>query len=298
MKTFAIVVTYNREILLRRCIEAIQQQTYQPHAIIIIDNASTDNTPIYLNDISDNNSNITTITLKKNVGGSGGFHAGIKYASSIDDALPNTDALEKFVDNAINPENIYGSVAIDETDGSTKICWPFSLIDARSGYHKEIQEHWQISSLAEVNCLPFLGFYIHTSLTRKLGLPEKDFFLSGDDMEYCIRARKAGSSIIVVPNSIIRHPLPSRIQIRLFFTNIPLLVLSDWKRYYDTRNRILLAKKHFGPKLWTHTLPGTFLRLCFCLIIQKNRVKQLQAFAKGITDGLLGRSGIRWPPGG
>jgi GT2 family glycosyltransferase len=40
----AIIVTHNRKIDLLRCIQAVLSQTHKPTSIVIIDNASTDNT--------------------------------------------------------------------------------------------------------------------------------------------------------------------------------------------------------------------------------------------------------------
>ena len=43
-KICAVVVTYNRKELLINCLNAINQQTYKPHMVLIVDNASTDGT--------------------------------------------------------------------------------------------------------------------------------------------------------------------------------------------------------------------------------------------------------------
>ena len=43
-KICAVVVTFNRKELLINCLDAINQQTYKPHTVLIVDNASTDGT--------------------------------------------------------------------------------------------------------------------------------------------------------------------------------------------------------------------------------------------------------------
>ena len=43
-KICAVVVTFNRKELLINCLNAINEQTYKPHTVIIVDNASTDGT--------------------------------------------------------------------------------------------------------------------------------------------------------------------------------------------------------------------------------------------------------------
>ena len=65
-KTVAIIVTYNRSMLLARCIRYINNQTITPDEIVVINNGSTDNTVTMLNEMG-----IKTIT-QKNLGSAGG----------------------------------------------------------------------------------------------------------------------------------------------------------------------------------------------------------------------------------
>src|SRR4051794_17819421 len=44
----AVVVTFNRLALLKRCLAALQAQTVAPHRIIVVDNASTEGTGEWL----------------------------------------------------------------------------------------------------------------------------------------------------------------------------------------------------------------------------------------------------------
>ncbi len=40
----AVVVTYNRAALLAECLDAIAAQTHRPSRVVVVDNASTDDT--------------------------------------------------------------------------------------------------------------------------------------------------------------------------------------------------------------------------------------------------------------
>ena len=48
MKIAAVVVTYNRKILLGSCLQAIENQTRKPDHLFLVDNASTDNISDYV----------------------------------------------------------------------------------------------------------------------------------------------------------------------------------------------------------------------------------------------------------
>ena len=104
MTIAAVVVTYNRLSLLKECLEAISLQTCKVNSIIVVNNASTDGTTEYLQQLDDKQ--IVVKSLEKNIGGAGGFAEGIAIATKMnvdaiwimdDDTIPLTDALEHLV---------------------------------------------------------------------------------------------------------------------------------------------------------------------------------------------------------
>jgi len=77
--------------------------------------------------------------------------------------------------------------------------------------------------------------------------------------------------------------------VSLFGREILCLRLPPWKRYYDTRNRLLVARKHRGAEFYYKTIPGTLVRLFTVLWLEPNRRAQAWAFFGGFVDGVLGR---------
>jgi GT2 family glycosyltransferase len=122
------------------------------------------------------------------------------------------------------------------------------------------------------------GFFISLDLVKMIGLPNKGYFLAADDVEYSMRAKKYGSQIFIVRDSILNHPLSDTYKISIGYRSLTNLRLIPWKRYYDTRNRIFIAKKYYGLRLYTQTIPASFLRLMATLIYETNRLKQAKAF--------------------
>jgi rhamnopyranosyl-N-acetylglucosaminyl-diphospho-decaprenol beta-1,3/1,4-galactofuranosyltransferase len=295
-KIASIIVTFNRKELLKNCLKSLINQTLLPDLILIIDNASTDGTENLLKEEPWLNRNdIEIILLNKNTGGSGGFFTGLKNAFDRgydwiwlmdDDALPHPEALEKVVNVANHPSNIYGSTAVS----GHHLCWPMSLL---SNKKERIIYATDLPTIAEVEFIPFLGFLIHRSLIARIGLPEKDFFITADDVEYCQRAKNAGAKCLLAANSLIEHPPSTDYPMDLLWRKIWCLQLPPWKRYYDTRNRLLLAKKHYGLAYYYQTIPGSLIRLTGALLFEKHRKAQLWAFMAGFIDGLLGRKGMR-----
>ena len=75
----AVVVTYNRRQLLETTLRGITSGTVQPAAVVIVDNASTDETADFLASY-DGPVPTDTIRLQQNLGGAGGFVVGMERA--------------------------------------------------------------------------------------------------------------------------------------------------------------------------------------------------------------------------
>ena len=110
MNISAVLVTFNRLSLLEKVLECFENLSRKPNELIIVNNCSTDGTYDYLTNWENlTKLNVKVIHLDSNLGGSGGFHEGLKEAMksnpdwvwlSDDDAFPDRDAFkiaEKFL---------------------------------------------------------------------------------------------------------------------------------------------------------------------------------------------------------
>lgn len=290
-----VVVTYNRCALLLDCLAALCAQSRAPDHLLVVDNASTDGTEAAVAAAGFlARDDFEYLRLPDNRGGAGGFAAGLAHALAAgadrvwmmdDDALPAPDALERLLDAARGARDVYGSVAI----AGERLAWAMQLVaDGRRVLDPET-----LPAVAEVGFLPFLGILVPAALVADIGLPEAGYFLAADDLEFCLRARAAGACMWLVAASRIAHPPSVTYEFGVPGLRLHCLRLAPWKRYYDTRNRILLARRHFGPRLWTATLPSIALRLVATLVHEPGRVAQLRATLAGVLDGLSGREGRR-----
>ncbi|MCT8089476.1 glycosyltransferase family 2 protein [Acinetobacter sp. C_4_1] len=293
-KVFAVIVTYNRKELLLQCLSALNDQTHRLSQIVIVDNASTDDTLQVLKKSGFlNTKNIHLIALAENTGGAGGFSVGMTCAFEQgadyvwmmdDDALPHFTALEELVKHAV-PEAIFGSLAVNKESTA----WTTTLLPK----FKVVNLKLDVPDKSEVQSLPFLGFLTSKEIYQKIGLPNESYFIAADDTEYCMRAQKAGYKIFICGASQIEHPKSDRYEVNIFIKKINCLKLVPWKRYYDTRNRIFIAKSYYGIKLYTQTIPSLVLRLFAALLYESDRKKQIKAFLVGLYDGLSNHAGKR-----
>lgn len=294
----AVVVTYNRSRLLQQCLHALCEQTRPPDLVVVVDNASTDATHQTVAPfLSMANPRFIYERCVTNTGGAGGFARGLELAIvngadwawlMDDDALPTVDALANLDVKMLYPSNVYASAAVC----GEHLSWPVTL-DQKEQLLERAHRIDDLPPYARTTSHPFLGFLIHRELVRQIGLPDASFYISADDIEYSLRARRHGAQLVLIKASHIIHPT-ARLKYRSFlWLRIPFISLPPWRRYYDTRNRLLIARRYYGRRLWTEAIPGTLARMWFVVRYEQDRRQQLKALAAGMLDGLRNISGIR-----
>lgn len=294
-KVYGVVVTYNRQALLKTCLESILAQSELPERIVLVDNASTDGTQAWLDQSGlMRHPRIDYFRLEQNSGGAGGFAAGMREAFARgadaawmmdDDAAPQKDALKNLMAVYAGDQIIYGSIAVTQQG---RLCWPLVTSDGTSFDHADA-----VPREVSVSALPFLGILVPRAVWEKVGYPETGYFLAGDDTEYCFRAREAGMGIRAAGGSRILHPPSEYYRFGIGRYSPFCFRMPPWKRYYDVRNRILTMRRRGLLHVLTRTLPGTLLRLAGTLINEPQRLRQAQAYFAGTWDGLAGKLGMR-----
>lgn len=199
----AIVVTYNRKELLKKCIENLKKQTVSLD-VLVIDNASTDGTK---NLFKEEKQNIKYFNTGSNLGGAGGFNFGIKKAVELgykylwildDDTMPTETALEMFLIKDRELDGKYGFL-------TSKVLWKDKSICTMN--IQKITKWRQVKKFnfeQEVQYASFVSLFIKASIIRQVGLPYKEFFIWADDWEYTRRISKI-ESCYYVPQSIVHH---------------------------------------------------------------------------------------------
>lgn len=253
----AVIVTYNRKELLLNCLTALKNQTYVVDHIVVVDNASKDGTVEFLRDRGWVDSDkFTLISLTENLGGSGGFYTGTKYAYEQgfdyvwlmdDDGYPAPNCLEK-LNPYFSDESYIGPMVLD-TENKDKLSFALRIpntIDVIDAY-SEIPETLKASNLIKNIVVPFNGTLIARKLIEKMGFIEKDYFVWGDEKEYTIRAVKAKAEVMTVVDALFYHPAMSSLSTPMFFGKLRFnQANSDLKLYCFCRNNIATFAKHHG----------------------------------------------------
>ena len=209
----AIVVTYNRLELLRQCVEALRAQTAACD-ILIVDNASTDGTAQWLASQPD----LHCRNTGSNLGGAGGFHFGMRWSVEDgydyvwlmdDDTLPMPDALQKLLEADRVLDGNYGwlsSVAL-WTDGS----------ECKMNRQKLKKSFYEYSPLMKYGLVQaeqatFVSLFLRSETIRRFGLPIKEYYIWGDDLEYTRRiAVRGGLPCFAAGQSQVVHAAKSNV---------------------------------------------------------------------------------------
>lgn len=241
MKVAAVVVTFNRKILLQECLEALLGQSRVVDVIYIIDNASTDGTRDMLADLGFlTHSQIRYVLLAKNLGGAGGFHAGMKIATDEgsdwiwvmdDDGIPSPDVLATLVSYTKFPDVVAVAgrmVRKIEDLGTENYCH----------YQRVLLNNNKSHPYAKLLMTSFVGPLISTNAVKSIGLPRAEFFIHYDDFEYCVRLRSIGD-IAWAPGPAMLHKEAARTWISRSFLGVTLMRVPVEKYaylYYSHRN--------------------------------------------------------------
>lgn len=239
--TALVIVTYNRSDYLVRLLDSIGRLSDSPDMVIIVDNASTDNTTDVIKTEQKKSHDYVIIhdRLADNQGGSGGFHAGVRRA------LFEGAQWLWIMDDDIEllPEGL-----------SRMKLWSskYKCFMGRRYDHDGSEFHWQprLNTWLGVplpyigrpflggdtfltNCGCFEGMFIHRSIIEQIGLPDERFFITWDDVIYGWLASRV-TEVALVNSFVIQRARPQR-QISLGIRHLN--DASNLSRFYIMANR-------------------------------------------------------------
>ena len=240
----AIVVTYNRKNVLLSCLAHLLGQEGVSFDIIIIDNASTDGTHEAV--MPWLNNHVLYFNTGENIGGAGGFNFGMKKAFEAgyrffwlmdDDTQASPDALANLLEADRLLEGSYGFLSSTAlwTDGT--ICRMNRQKIAKTQCKREEQTSIDIVPVYQAT---FVSFFVQAQTVYRFGLPIKEFFIWGDDIEYSRRiAVRGGQTGYLVNQSRVVHAMKDNTGSNIAVDRLERL----WQYAYAYRNECYLYRQ-------------------------------------------------------
>jgi rhamnosyltransferase len=283
--------------------------TYHPHAdfpvwlrsiasqldvVVLVDNGSADAEVRMLREIAAHHSGISLILNSENLGIARALNIGIEQAAILgyrwvllldQDTRVHDDLLDTLLAvQESHPENtrlaVIGPGYRDQRRGLAE-----PNTDAASGNLWDEVE-WVITS----------GSLLSLAAYRVIGPFREDFFIDYVDIEYCIRARARGYSVIKTRRSLMSH-----------FIGAPklhkLLWLKKWttnhsadRRYYFARNDTVMLRE-YGNYKWGSWRIKSFFRsfrtVKRIVLYEHSKIDKIVAIIRGWWDGVHGHMGPR-----
>lgn len=290
----AIVVTYNRKELLAGCLDAILRQTRPVDRLIVVDNCSNDGTPEFLSDHGFLKKPVFDyVRLEENLGSAGGFHAGMERAYTQgfqwlwvmdDDGLPFADTLSRLLDC---PDSIWfrGCVILNRDDPDRELL-TFGIETPIGTVHRvsELDRLKGLNGLVPGFLNPYNGMLVSREAVERIGVPKKELFIWGDEVEYFLRAKKSGIQIATVLGARFLHPSDRMLwhRVKLGPASFGLPYSKDpFRLYLIVRNYTYMALRYHGP------LSKKFLKLlCYPFFFPGRTGLIFRAWGEGATGRL------------
>ena len=198
-----IIVNYNTADMLVRCLHSIRSQSFNNPEVIVVDNASQDNSLEVIKGILPW---VKVIANKRNLGFAKANNQALKISNGKYIYFLNPDTeLKEGAFNAIiefmksNPEVGLAGTRIVNPDGSYQ-----SSIERH--YPGERHSKGELSGLkGDIAWVLGASMIARRIVLRDVGGFDERFFIYGDDLDLCLSVRRAGWSIGYIPNAVVVH---------------------------------------------------------------------------------------------
>jgi len=292
-----VVLTWNGREDTLACLASLGRVPDRPELIVVVDNASTDGTAAA---VAARFPQVELVRSPENRGFAGGNNLGIERALELgadhvlvlnNDAEAEPGAIRALVEAAaVRPDA--GSVGskILFADPPDLVWFAGADYDPRRGYNGRQRgyrepdgERW--GGVRETDRACGAAMLVPRAVFERVGAFDESLFLYAEDVEWSLRAARAGFRHYVVGESVVRH----HVSAAAGGESSPLTL------YYGLRNSLVVAER-YAPL----GVAGTWRRRLVLLgahaaqaLLAPGRVAGLRSVVAGFRDGLRRRLGPR-----
>ena len=138
------------------------------------------------------------------------------------------------------------------------------------------------------------GNFINLNVYRSIGGFEDKLFIDYVDIDYCLKIKAAGYSIALLRDAILAHELGN--SKHLTFLSIKAIVTnhSSLRRYYITRNRMYVYKKHKTVStVFSQTEKRIFINdILKIIFFEDDKILKFKSIIKGYLDYRNNKFGV------
>ena len=288
-KVGVVVLNHNGKVLAERCLRSVMDSPYPNKDVIVVDNASSDDSVAYLRTVFPD---VTILENSENLGVAAGRNCGFREASR----RGNDYILSLDNDARIDRHLIETLVEVAQSDSRIGIVGPKTYVDDGSGkiqcaggriaYTQNVccergsgqLDRGQYDTMEDIDYFPGFGFMARREVFQKLNFVDESFYGYGhEDTDFCVRSVRLGYRVVYVPEAVMWHGGSSTIG-----------SYSPRKKYLEAINSVYFVRKYGTPSNRMKYAFFAGFGLLYALVVQSCRGNQKAVFAKarGIWDGL------------
>lgn len=255
-----MILTWNSERYVEPCVRSVLGCSGIDASVAVVDNGSTDATPGMLRSLAAAHSEVRPVFLDKNLGTTvprnialRNLPEGVEYVCVLDsDTVVNEKALLRMVDvldgdpsiGVVGPAMRDSAGAVQQSGRNLPTlgiklakALPGSNAQAR-GMRLEMPSSPIVDQLQDVPYLISACWLVPVRVLERVGLLDERIFYAPEDVDWCLRCRKAGYRVVWCHDAEIVHEY-QRISKKLFFSRMNLEHLKGLA-YYFRKHRYLL----------------------------------------------------------
>jgi GT2 family glycosyltransferase len=234
-----VILNWNGKYFLEKFLPSVMASDYENLSVIVADNASTDNSIIFL---QQHYPTVKILANPVNEGFSKGYNTALKNISADYYILLNSDV-------EVNPGWIAPIILLMENDEKIAVCQPkilsyknshqFEYAGASGGWIDKLGypfSRGRVFDYCELDCGQYnnateifwatgAAFFVKSAAFHELNGFDEFFFAHQEEIDLCWRMQRAGYKIFVEPASVVYHvgggtlPMGDRKKVFLNFRN-------------------------------------------------------------------------------
>jgi GT2 family glycosyltransferase len=286
-----VVVNWNSREDLAACLESLRLQTHRDLEIVVVDNGSTDGSVELMRNRFPE---CKLLAERENLGFAEACNRGIDASSGEWVAMLNNDAVadEGWAEALVRAAErcpahcgMLQSLMLFMHDPSVVNSTGIELLTNGRGRDRlEGSHRTDVSAAVEIFC-PTAGAaaYRRTMLDRirlATGYFDRSHFMYYEDLDLGWRARLAGWSAMLVPDSVVRHKYQASTKRRT----------RSWLRVVSRTNRARTLAKNASPHLLARSLHHTVWDVA--VVAWNGGPRAVASYARALRDALKQRRGV------
>lgn len=237
-----VVVNWNRAQDTLSCLRSLYACRYDALVVLVVDNHSTDDS---VSAIARDFPQARVLINQRNLGYAGGCNLGLRWAAAEradyvlllnNDAVVDAEAIGRMVSAAevegaamVGPKIYYSRLPMVIWSAGGYVDWRKGHCFNRGNQQVDVGQYQQSEVVEWVNGCALL---VRTDVVREIGLLDTGYFMYYEEVDWCMRASRAGHKVLYVPEAVVLHEVGASSS------------REDEKRRWYRASRLRFLRKH------------------------------------------------------